>query len=164
MAGRGRVTVRLAAGGEVRAHTITFKLSRTLGWERLWGWFGVLWSRTEEGRRKRESLDHPGCSGNYTRLTPADGTMCSLAHHFFLDEHSLYTKRLCCSDDAFVSLKKEKQRPCNKSRYSRFLGDLGFQLEIRLGTELSFYVLLKTSILETNTHPWYFHLNLFPSI
>ena len=107
MAGRGRVTVRLAAGGEVRAHTITFKLSCTLGWERLWGWFGVLWSRTEEGRRKRESLDHPGCSGNYTTLTPADGTMCSLAHHFFLDEHSLYTKRLCCSDDAFVSLKKK---------------------------------------------------------
>ena len=94
----------------------------------------MLWSRTEEGRRKRESLDHPGSSGNYTKLTPAGGTMCSLAHHFFLDEQSLYTKRLhiVAPDDAFASLKKDKQRPCNKSRYSRFLGDLGFQMGTRL--------------------------------
>ena len=57
------VTVRLPE--EVRAHTITFKLSRTLGSARLWGWFGVLWSSTEGSERVWWRQDHPGC-GNYT--------------------------------------------------------------------------------------------------
>ena len=80
------MTVRLAGGGEVRAHTITFKLSRTLGWERLWGWFGVLWSRAEEEAgelgppRLQRQLHEAHTCGRHDVLTAA--------HHFFLDEQS----------------------------------------------------------------------------
>ena len=73
------MTVRLA--GEVRAHTITFKLSCTLGWETM----GVVWCAMEQSRRKRwESLDHPGCSGNYTS-SHLQTARCARWHNFFLD-------------------------------------------------------------------------------
>ena len=92
------MTVRLA-GGEVRAHTITFKLSRTLGWETM----GVFWCAMEQKRGGSGlvvgELGPPRLVGQLHKLTPADGTMCSLApNYFFLDEQSLHTKHLCSSD------------------------------------------------------------------